>query len=1222
LPPSTFPSNAAVMAAISAFPGLTDTHLPSFISKKSYTMTVFPLLRAGLIAISFLSVQGSLARAAETLRMPAQAVSAQCSVGEGTGAMEISNGQVRLQGTGTAFAKYSENWIREATVLDYLLPTSVPLPGKADRLSFVYNYPSARAQGTEVDLRVLISDRRGGLWAMGTKFGARLSRLSFTQGVSVLETYPFDTTEMGRQDCWVAMSLNPQKFDEYDVPQAPFNLAGFRVILGGSPNIPFTLTLSRFQALSTTERPDPYWLLTGENIWSQRVNHGKRESGAYGWGSVNAQPLLRAADLSLSPGPVAYTWEILAADEWRVISSDRGEQIVSNSEDVFLKFPLLPVGTYHLRIALKPTGEKKFQEVFFTYVVIRNHGVAVVDALPRGKPLQFGGSGPVLQNQEVISLSCHLDASQKVTGKIRWTVEASDGRLLKSGESEASRVVSLPVGAWSEGESTLWIKAEWILNGAICDVARRVVGFLSPSSGKMSSAEKEEKPNEKLRELNSQFYRTKGDWNEGGTLVATGFDPSMKVLLPWLDEARTTGYNTVELSAPWFDLNPLPGVYQFQYLDKIVAQAHQRGLGVVLRVNPAVDLTPLWVDRAFQQDQDGLAHGLWAGSNSLIFSASSLSFRNALDRYLEALAAHYRANPFVLGYTLSSLYFDHDLLDAPWAGQTVDYSETSHRAFIVFLRGREDNDLSKFNRLEKSSYAGWDEIPMPRPETRLTASGRLQPRIDPLWLAWIKYKVDSVRDFRLSNAEALRRGDPGCWVGLYASDTTKLYLKEIAEAQCWMTYGSMEAQFPMGHLEVHGRFEPIAKIARTTALVDVGLTNILMSDPPGYHGFFNYWMLSWRLASLKPAESEAEHRLKQWFGIIDRLMGAQFSPPPTIVNGGYLTSFSTQLLVLQNTFMGRFEDFLKPYTYRLGTDKVRTDEVLAQGNEVSLAGRPYLYVPFGTMVISPAVRDEVLHYVGQGGRLILEANSGYWLETNDQHNALAGALGLPSVEPTRRFTDEKSEPALWKKNSPLSSSPLAFRIKPFEPPINDQLSPWIQDIPQAILQPYRVNVKAPAAASIIAAYADGSPAAYLLPYGKGEVLMFCGVIDWLGCPGLSRAIDAWGHGGVVDSSPPGDPLLLQQGLIKGQAVYVVGRRFINQDLIASLKQGENRAGMTQTQTMSITFPQTTSLISYRVKELLSGADFGVVDGEQLKSKGVTLSLTPGQAFLLEALPSK
>ena len=334
-------------------------------------------------------------------------------------------------------------------------------------------------------------------------------------------------------------------------------------------------------------------------------------------------------------------------------------------------------------------------------------------------------------------------------------------------------------------------------------------------------------------------------------------------------------------------------------------------------------------------------------------------------------------------------------------------------------------------------------------------------------------------------------------------------------------------------------------------------------------------------------------------------------------------SIASLLLNAQHTFIPRAEDWVKPYRCRIGAEKLRVNEL----NETRLTPgelrrRPYVYLPYCADVLDTVQAQALCDYVQQGGRLILEPTSGFWRVGAEEKNVLGARLGLAECAPKA----DAAEPgdavtAAVQPGSVLDGVPLAFRVHQFKPPINDQPTPWIQNIPRAYFRRYALTGAPPEGAEVAARYADGTPAAFVVSHGKGKVLFLCGVVDWLACPGLGRRTDDWGCGRPPGAAPAEDPELLTSPLRKGETLYVLGRRFINHADLGALKGGNVPESVKTTKALAVLFPQAAAG-RYRVRECLSEKDLGTLDGPTLRTQGVTLELTPGQGLLLEASPAR
>lgn len=1147
------------------------------------------------------------------------------SVGKGSGSMTIDGNTVKIEAKADELGKYAVNWTMDAAVMDFYLPKGTEISRDCERLSMKYVLPPVK--DCQVELRVLVKDSRDGVWAVGTRVGPRWSQLQFTPTSNQIETYAWNTSECGRIDPWVMMSLSPERFDEYDAPKPPMRLLGFRIALTGKSDI--TLTISDIFGSGAGTVPDPYWNLSNDNEFTVRIQkpaNASRPPPRFGWGPSEPAPYLKAADLGLPPGKYTVNWEILGLKAWDVVKSGSQEMIVAKDGDSRIYFPLMDVGDWRMHLFITKDNSKDIKERFLTCTVIRNaNGTSGANDAKLPKPLSvstanpagnmFSKGTPVVLNVKVIG-----EYAEKNGLKLAFSAESSDGRTFLKDEIPVEGKISVDLSAAAAKESVLWLKFDLMENGRVIDSSRRVIGvkddLATPITGIESKASKESK-------FRDAVMRTKGDWFEGSTPLISHAGTLDGEFSKWMDEAKLIGYNMVELPATWYELEPLPGIYQLEYLDRYVKMAEGKGLSVVLRVHPRLECTPSWIPRRFQENQDGFAHGLWGGTTNLVSSPASPELIDAYHKFLKKLSEHYRNDPEMIGYSLAHTYFDHVFFTEPWVGQFVDYSEAMRQGFIRSLKKKYSYDMESLRKAHGINYSSWEAVRAPLPEVKYDNLGRLKPRKDALWHDWIEQMLHCLTvPFEKDAVAALRAGDPACMALPYSSQAREFNEHLYPELQVGSAQGSMERQFPYPVLEYPVRFEPIAKVSRGAQTADVGITNVLF-ERPGFNTFYNYWFPEWKIDSVTPDIRDAEKRLAQWFKVVDRIAGAE---PITVNNGGenggiMINSLETLVYTWQHLHGSRAKDYSNLYSYAAGKDGIQCMTMTNHGmSQERLKKYSYVIIPFGADTFTSGQIDTLRKYVENGGKLILEATSGLWKIDDDKSNALAVAFGLPAPIPLEENPKASSEEAKTTPDELLKGVPLKFRLANYKPPINDQPMEWIHCALRQYFRACRFEKKIPAGIKVVATFNDGAPAALLSKFGKGEVLQFCGTVEWPECPGLALRLDRWGRGEACDAKPAESPEILSCQLEKDGKRYVLGRRFVPDSMLIDLKTGKMPPNTQTLADLKVKFSKMGDG-KYRVAELVSGKTFNEMTGGELED-GVTLSLKPGEGFLLEAAPQK
>ena len=1123
-----------------------------------------------------------------------QTISPVIMTGKAAGSMKITNGQYELKASVQELGDYTENWVLPAAVLDYRLPEAVPFSKDITRLGMQFTNPPTNTGYSFIYMRMLIRDARGHEYAVGTRLGSNRSRLNRAEFPTALHSYDWTTNEIGRIDPWVMMRVKPATLDYYDQPQLPMSWIGFRVILVDVNDKPLTVTISDVEPLAAAQKADPYWDIAPDTAWAYHMGKRNVRHQRFGWGPGEPGPYLKASDLGLKDGPTQINWELLSHDDSKVIASDSYSATLDKNTPIQL--PLLTAGTYPLKLyAIDAAG--KIEPRHLQLVVIRNSRGA--PTMPTNKPLSSTTSNGTTVFQDAQGATATIEA--KVEGTIEWSLETSDRQPIAKGTGP-----TVPLGEHFPQHRVLWMTAQLKQDGKIVDQIDRMYGLASPEP-KLADASAPAKM--KIDRLAGKLLRAKGDWAEGSTPVVS---ESPKILLEheaWLNEAADTGYNIVELSAPWVDLNPLPGVYQFEYLDKLVALAEQRGLQVTLRFHPIMGQVPPFVAREFMQDQNGFAHGIWGGGDGMLTSPASEAYRKYSNDFLHALDSHYRDNPALLGYTIESIFFDHDMIDMPWLGQYIDYSEAMRHGFIGWLKEKY-TDLAGLNNAWNTKLVHWEQVQLPAVKVQFDDTGRPMPSKSPIFRDWSDYKVASITDLRVGWMKATRAVDPGAFLGIYVSESFEFYIDQIKEMEADITYGSMEGQFPPRvRPGVRGRFEPHAKIARTSQLIDVGMTNMFMIGTPGEYGFFNYWPTDGVLAKQSEPVKEAEARQKIWYGFVDELVKAKPLDDATEARSpAFITEYYTLLYEYGHMFKNRLEDYLRPFNHQLDVTEKQVDTLAVNDvNPETLKNRPYVYIPDASDILTKESVNELTTYVKNGGTLVVEGGSGKWPLNGDEVDVLATALGLGHWQAT---------PASESNEGQWQGITVKLRTTHWDPPITHQPSEWIHNISAAYLK--RGTWTGGDAGKTLVADTQGKPILTQHTIGQGKVLAFHGVIDWINSPGLLQTIENFATGQTGTAAKKEQLELIDRQFVNGDVNYLVGRRFIDQAQITAIKSADKEhAVVFESVALHPTLTGLDEAATYDVTDMLEGQKFEPLKGDALMGKGIELQLKPGQAYVLK-----
>lgn len=180
----------------------------------------------------------------------------------------------------------------------------------------------------------------------------------------------------------------------------------------------------------------------------------------------------------------------------------------------------------------------------------------------------------------------------------------------------------------------------------------------------------------------------------------------------WLDDARLmrqAGVNMVNVGVfSWARLEPVPGRYDFGWLDRVLDLLHAHGVRVDLAT--ATASPPPWLAKRHPDTLPVTADGviLWPGARQQ-YCPNSPSYRRAAAQLVERLAERYRDHPALAMWHINNEYGCH---------VEACYCEVSAGAFREWLKAR----YTTLDRLNEAwgtafwsqAYGDWDEINPPR----------------------------------------------------------------------------------------------------------------------------------------------------------------------------------------------------------------------------------------------------------------------------------------------------------------------------------------------------------------------------------------------------------------------------------------------------------------------------------------------------------------------------
>jgi len=181
----------------------------------------------------------------------------------------------------------------------------------------------------------------------------------------------------------------------------------------------------------------------------------------------------------------------------------------------------------------------------------------------------------------------------------------------------------------------------------------------------------------------------------------------------WADDFRrmaALGMNTVRMGeSAWAVWEPAEGQYSFDLFDRAVALAAKHGLQVIM--GTPTYAPPAWVTHTYPEtlawdfQRRPMAHG-----GRRHYNYTSPVFRKLSAQVVEALAEHYKENPYVIGWQVDNEFNCH--MDA-------SYSPSDTAAFRAWCQEKYGT-LAELNRawgvrFWSQDYSDWAQVDLPHP---------------------------------------------------------------------------------------------------------------------------------------------------------------------------------------------------------------------------------------------------------------------------------------------------------------------------------------------------------------------------------------------------------------------------------------------------------------------------------------------------------------------------
>jgi hypothetical protein len=725
-------------------------------------------------------------------------------------------------------------------------------------------------------------------------------------------------------------------------------------------------------------------------------------------------------------------------------------------------------------------------------------------------------------------------------------------------------------------------------------------------------------------------------------------------------DVKRQNVNTIELFPHWPDIEPMPGVFWWDSVDRRLAVIAKHGLRAMINLDSTS--VPAWMIEESQADEEGMVNGLWhGGANNVLKSPNSAALHRDYAEYLTHLALRYRNDPTLIAYSSLLIFFDHLWADHPWQGQYVDYSESAKAGFRRYLCDVRGFALEALARRWNKPLATWEDVALPRTDLFLGLATLDRPDPRPEWRDFLDFRQWSQEHFVLGlTVGTIRKYDDLRPIGPHGLLADEARYRANAMFVCaGGSEGSLDTY--RTPFEFPKRAESIAMSWYTPYYTALSTMNLLAQDNVHVQHF---WQPGWRWDACGDTNRmTGTHALAGWFSLFNGDLGqahpvhAEADREPPVL--GLIFSRASILYGERSFHFPRLFDYKVLAERACPVSKVTLEEdVTAE----ALEKLPCVVVDPTARILPKDTIERLVAYVRGGGKLVLPPTGGmYTLDPADGGHALRKALGLPLPRSTWRMAPECRQPGVYAPYYPWDISGrgtpgeqslseagqtavatpvadgvfpparrLVFRLGPYSMYNRDTWSDWAHMIPYFIYGRYIESRVADG--TVLARWAEGGPAITTHAVGKGEVMALWGTPDWFNWREALGDVAKWAgpvrvEPSAVAAGPP--PYRVSPDGFKGYILVKDAVRWAvlrNETTGWTAYYGDARKQADARRTRGVIRLADLPAAAYRVQDvtpLLSQSYDRVLSREQLAHDGIAVDLIPseGRLFRLDPAPA-
>jgi len=709
--------------------------------------------RVSLVAVTLSLCQAATAKVPDAERvepLPALAQAANWTV-------RPEKGKLTLAQAENGIAIFFD--CREGNAGTVLLNTPLPVPQWATDFTFlgIKDLP----QLTQVHLTLLVQDSAGNKYLFYTDSPSTIiQEESLYFGTKISDWLLLGEVRFSVPAFREATS-NPANYAPVVAgtpgPQPPYTILGISLkghkVVGDYPGTTIYLHDFAFTRLETRRAKVKYWF----NLLDRD-------------GLLDPHPYLTLGDFSRSGRKFWVTWELRDQYAGQPVAAGGNTYDLGDSQGLVhlvgltrrIELPLPSPGTYWVRVRVRwanrhdaavPDG---LEEKDYRLVVVRNASgaatraatIPIVEPIPNAM-VRIGTaskSGTYIYGEKeslVVPVAFFAPPAglDKVEGKITVTPFSSDKVVKELDVTPAwtgqrpyivdLNLKDLPSGVYR-------VTATMSAGGKVLDQVTRIIGKQGPSPATI--AQKLKIP-DSVPSWQEQLRRTEPLYQL--TFALRDNDPAKRwELFQTIADHLPPKFRDLELIVPWRLLEPLPGVYDFDFCKRILDYAQQKGIKISFWIGYEGNDMPEWVPSLYAQDASGEMFGKWLyASHGGRINYMANPIREQLLAFLRNFVASLRPYPALIGYFW---------LDESYARTPGGYEPETQAEFRRYCR-KTWKRLAALNARWQTHFTSWDQVVAPPKRDEVSLA---------YWVDWQRFYYLRLPAFHKQVVKTIRRYDP------------------------------------------------------------------------------------------------------------------------------------------------------------------------------------------------------------------------------------------------------------------------------------------------------------------------------------------------------------------------------------------------------------------------------------------------------------------------------